>query len=141
MKLCPQLWRLQLLRVNAGAGKEAVKHSCWGTEVLGAAGETLPSPGIFFCSFIHPSRMVQSLVLHTGEQLTLAPAVAGSREPQLRGVPVFPCVRWQPGTAPHTWGSLPQHHWNRAAKPWPQEILISRNKCLFRLKGWAFPTV
>lgn len=37
--------------------------------------------------------------------------------------------------------SLHQRHCKSSAKPWPQEILISRNKSLFHLMGQSFPMV
>lgn len=54
---------------------------------------------------------------------------------QAEECPAQPCARGQAGD------SLHQCHCKSSAKPWPQEILISRNKRLFHLMGQPFPMV
>lgn len=68
------------------------------------------------------------------------------------GVPSWPRAGGsgpaEPGrctASPHAggaaWGQLTPAPVEESAKPWPQEVLISRNKSLFHLKGRSFPMV
>lgn len=68
------------------------------------------------------------------------------------GVPLWPyaggsgpaesaCCTASPRTRDGGWGQLTPALLEESAKPWPEEILISRNKSLFHLIGWSFPMV
>lgn len=93
----------------------------------------------------------QALALHIREGLAWTSAIRTGKSAVGAPIPLMaPRTMWWSSKAwalhsePLCQGcrdSLHQRHWKSSAKPWPQEILISRNKSLFYLKGWSFPMV